>query len=511
MKQFFIILTLVLWTGLMYSQETIKELTLQDTIKLALENNLDLQIDKFNPEVADTLIAYQKGLFAPTFSSTLQNASQKSPSSSDLAGAPALSNKDLAYNFGVNYLTTFGTNISLSFNNDRYLTNSSFTTINPRYDSLLSFQISQPLLRNFGKENVQYLVIQAKNNKEITNYNHKQKVVDLIQSVQQAYWNTVYAYEYYDVTKSSLELAKKLLSDTQAKVDVGTLAPIEVLSAKAEVASRESQLITAEKNIKTAENVLKTIIDNNDNPTSLLYRIKPTDKAEYKEVKLNLNSFIETAFKNRPDLYVAETTIKQAETDIKYYRNALLPSLNFVLGAGITGQGGDTLIYSGDIFNRVVTGKIPGGYGDALSQLFGTNYNNWTIGLQLSYPIFQKQEKANYLRAQLAKDQAVLSQKRQRQLIAIQIENAVKDIEMNAKGIEAAKAATALQEEKLRAEEKKLAVGLSTNFYVLQYQSDLATARSNELQALISYIYSIATLEHAISASLPESNLQYKF
>ena len=511
MKNIFVISILILCTGLTFSQNSVKEITLQDAIKLTLENNLDLQIAKYNPELANTQIAYQKGLFTPTFTTSLQNVSMKTPASSDLAGAPALKDKDFAYNFGINYLSVYGTSMSASFQNTRYATNSFFTNINPRFNSTLSFRFSQPLLKSFGKENVQYLVIQAKNNKTISDYNYKQKIVDLIQNVQQAYWNTVYTYESYEVTKSSLELARKLLQDTQAKVDVGAIAPIEILSAKAEVASREAQLITAEKNIKTAENILKTIIDSNDDPHALLYSIKPVDKAEYKEMKLDLNTLIETAFNNRPDLYVTETTIKQKELDERYFRNALLPSLNFTLGAGLTGLGGTKLIYSGGIFDRILVGTIPGGYGDALSQLFGGDYNNWSVGFELTYPILNKQEKANYLSAQLAKDQVILSKKRQKQLITIQIENAKKDIEMNAKGIEAAKAATALQEEKLKAEEKKLAVGLSTNFYVLQYQSDLATARSNELQATISYIISVATLEHAISAPLPESNLKYKF
>jgi outer membrane protein len=511
MKKLVIVSIIIFCAGIVFCQTQTKELTLQDAIKLTLENNLDLQIEKYNPEIADEQIAYQKGVFTPTFTSNFLHNGIKSPSSSDLTGATSLIDKEYDYNFGINYQSIYGTNASLSFQNARSSTNSIFTTINPRFNSQLILQITQPLLRNFGKENVQYFVIQAKNNKDITDSNYKQKVIDIIYNTQQAYWNTAFAYANYEVQKTSLDLARKLLGDTQSRVDVGSLAPIEVLSAKAQVASLEQQLITAENLIRTNENILKTLIDSTDDPHALLYRIKPIDKPEYREVQLDLTTLVETAFKQRPDLQITETTIKSKELDERHYHNALLPSLNLSFGTGLTGLGGTQLIYSGDIFNRVLIGTIPGGYGDALSQMFGGTYNNWSIGFQLNFPIFRAQEKANYRSSQLQKDQAVLQKKRLRQLITLQIENSMKDIELNAKTIDAAKVTTALQEEKLRAEEKKLAVGLSTNYFVLQYQNDLATAKSNELSAIVNYNKSLAQLEHAISAPLPGSVLQYKF
>jgi len=493
-----------------FSQELVKELSLQDAIALALEKNLDLQIEKYNPEVADAQIAFQKGIFYPTLSSLIQSESSTRPSNSDLQGAPQISDKNITYNFGINYLSMYGTNASISFQNSRNDTNSIFITLNPTYYSSLNFAITQPLLKNFGKDNVQYLYIQSKNNKQISDQNYRQKIIDVILATQQAYWDTVYAYENYEVKKYSLELAQKLLKDTETQVEVGSLAPIEILTAKADVATREEQLIAAENLILKAENALKSLIDNSDDPLALLYRIKPTSKPDFNKPAFNYEELVQKALQNRPELSISDITIKAREEDEKYYKNKLLPDLNLKFNLGLNGVGGEKIIYSGDFFNRQIIGKLPGGYGDALEQLFGADYRNWAIGFEFSYPIFGKQEKANYLKAQLEKDKAVLAKKRIRQQIIIEIENALREIEYSYKRIEAAKVATQLQDEKLKAEEKKLEVGLSTNFYVLKYQEDLSVAKSNELAAIIAYKKAIAQLEHAISSPLPDSSLKWE-
>jgi len=502
MKKIMTVIALLIVIPIYAQEEKTREITLSEAIKLAIENNFDLQIEKYNPEIADAQVHYQKGIFYPNFTSTLQNNSNRTPASSDLQGATKLINDDFSYNFGLSYLSPFGTNLSLIFQNNRSKTNSVFTTINPRFNSILSLELTQPLLKSFGNENTQYYVIQAKNNKKIADYNYKQKILDLILAVQQAYWDVVFAYEDYKVKQTSLELAKKLLQDTQAKVDVGSVAPIEILSAKAEVAKREEELISAENLIRKSENNLKTLIDGSDEISDLLYRIKPIDKPSSKELELDLDSLIKLAIANRPELNISDVNIKIKENDEKYYRNSLLPALNLKLGLGLNGIGGDRLIYSGGFLDRRVIGKQSGGYGDALDQLFSGDYNNWSIGFEFIYPIFKNQEKANYLKAQLEKERAILSKRKLRHQIIIEIENAYRDIQSNYKRIEAAKAATLLQEEKLKAEEEKLAVGLSTNFYVLKYQEDLSIARTNELAAIIAYNKALAQLEHAIGSSL---------
>lgn len=510
MKHILFIILALTFISYIFAEQPIKELSLQDAITLALEKNLDLQIEKYNPEVSDAQIAYQKGIFYPTFSSTIQSESSTRPANSDLQGATQISENIFNYNFAISYLSTYGTNASLTFQNSRNDTNSIFVTLNPTYYSSLNFNLTQPLLRNFGKDNVQYLYIQAKNNKLISNENYRQKIIDIILATQQAYWDTVYAYENYEVKKYSLELAKKLLKDTETQVEVGSLAPIEVLTAKADVATREEQLIAAENLILKAENVLKSLIDDNEDPQLLLYRIKPTTQPDHENPTFNYEELVETALKNRPEISITEVNIKVRQEDEKYYKNKLLPDLNLKFSLGLNGVGGERILYSGDFFNRQIIGKVPGGYSDTLEQLFGADYRNWALGFEFVYPIFGKQEKANYLKVQLEKDKAILQKKRIKQQIIIELENALLEIEYSFKRIEAAKVATELQYEKLKAEEKKLEVGLSTNFYVLKYQEDLSIAKSNELAAIIAYKKAIAQLEHAISSPLPQSKLKWE-
>lgn len=510
MKYILLITLALTFINYTLAEQLTKELSLQDAITLALEKNFDLQIEKYNLDISDAQIAYQGGIFYPTFSSIIQSESSTRPANSDLQGATQISEKNFNYNFAVNYLSTYGTNMSIAFQNTWNDTNSIFVTLNPTYYSNLNLSFTQPLLKNFGRDNVQYLYIQAKNNKLLSDENYRQKIRDIIFATQQAYWDTVYAYENYEVKQYSLELARKLLKDTETQVEVGSLAPIEVLTAKADVATREEQLIAAENLILKAENVLKSLIDNNDDPQLLLYRIKPTSEPNYEKPTFNYDELVRTALTNRPEISITDVNIKARQEDEKYYKNKLLPDLNFKFNLGLNGVGGERILYSGDFFNRQIIGKIPGGYSDALEQLFGADYRNWSLGFEFVYPIFGKQEKANYLKAQLEKDRAVLQKKRTKQQIIIELENALREIEYSFKRIEAAKVATELQYEKLKAEEKKLEVGLSTNFYVLKYQEDLSVAKSNELAAIIAYKKAIAQLEHAISSPLPQSKLKWE-
>jgi outer membrane protein len=492
-------LLLVSWT---FAQQT-RELSLQDAVKSALEHNLDLTVEKYNPQISDAQVSFQKGIFLPIFVSTIKNNSSLTPASSDLQGAPELINKDFTYDFGLNYLTPYGTNFNVSFMNDRQVTNSILLNYNPLYISSLSFTINQPLLENFGKENTQYLVIKTEKNKKITDLAYQQKILDTVQATQNAYWDLVFVNENYRVKQESLELANKLLQDTTVRVQEGDAAPIEELAAKAEVARREEELIASENIIEKAENALKMLIDNKADTAALDYHIKPTDSPEFKEFPIELNSLVETAIKNRPDLAIADVAIESAQIDEKHFKNVLLPSLNLSFGAGLNSIGGTQLIYEGILLDRYVVGTIPGGYGDAISQLFSGDYHNWGIGFEFKYPIFNRQDKANYTKAQLQKEKSIALKTRLKQAVIIQIKNAAKDLLVDIKKIDAAKAVTQLQIEKLRAEEEKLHEGLSTNYYVLAYQDDLISAKTVELLTLITYHKNIAELQHALGLSAP--------
>ena len=373
MKQSVVVIIFVLMVSYGFSQEQVKEISLQEAIKSALEHNLDLTVEKYNPEISAALVLRQKGVFFPNFYSMIQNNSLVTPANSDLQGAMEVLNKDFVYNFGLNYLNPYGTTMNVSFQNDRLVTNNIFLNYNPLYTSVLSFSINQPLLENFGKENTQYYVIKAENNKIISDLTYQQKILDTILATQNTYWDLVFTYDIYKVKQESIELANKLLQETQVRVFEGDAAPIEELAAKAEVAKREEELITAENNIEKAENVLKMLIDGSAEPETLMYRIHPTHKPEFKEFPVDLNSCIATALKNRPELSIIDTAIASGAVDEKHFKNALLPTLNLKLGAGLNGIGGNRLIYEGLFLDRKIVNTIPGGYGGAMDELFSGN------------------------------------------------------------------------------------------------------------------------------------------
>jgi outer membrane protein TolC len=497
--------------GSALAQDQIKSMTLEDCILGALKNNLSVAIQVLNPQLADESLSKAGEKFLPTMSLTFNNRHNESASYSwtSTSTSGSILSKYNSYSVALNETLPIGGTLSLSLDSYKSDTNQSLQTINPRYGTTLGFNFSQPLLRNFGTAISRREILVARNNLEISEYDLHKSLLDTIYSVEQAYWNLAYSIQNLEVQRQSLQLARDLLDKNQRSVEVGQLAPIEVLSAQAEVATREADILQAEAQVKNNDDALRTLLNQEPGNQASPVRIVPADKPSFEGMPVNLDEALLTAMDNRPDLRSARLSLKNYELDLTYARNQLLPGLNLTASFSSPGISGDRLLYlNNNPLTGVVIGSVPGGASDALKDTLNFKYQNWSVGLTLDIPLANVLSRAGYAQAKVNMEKALLTLKNQEQQAFLEIRNAVRSVETGFKRVQAYKVARDLAEKKYEAEGEKLKVGLSTNYTVLQIQRDLANARIAELKATVDYSLALAGLDRALGVTLKKKNIE---
>jgi len=506
-KSFFIsVAVLTLLFKPLFGQEKELSFSLEDCILKALKENLKVAVEAYNPELADAYLSKAKELFMPRFEVSYGGERTETPSSWWLQQADVLIDKFTNYSASIVQQVPTGGNFSLSLSGYRSETNQGFQTINPVYFNSLRLGFTQPLLRDFGFKVSKKEILIARNNLDMSLNQLQSVLIDTIYLVQEAYWNLVFSIENYKVKSQSLQLARDLLAKNRKEVEFGKLAPIEILNAEAEVASREADILQAEVQIKRSEDLLRNLINLGEEESQK--RIIPVDKPEFIEREVSMDDALKLAMEKRPDLKMKMKDIETRELNLSVAKNQLLPGLNLSFSYWSPGISGDRVIY---LDGNPFLGKIgveKGSPGDSLRDSLKLIYNNWNVGLTLSIPLSNFLSKADYVRAKIEAEKSQLELKDSEKQIFLEIKNAVREIESNAKRAQAYRVARELAEKRLEAEEKKLNVGLTTNYFVLQYQEELANARSMELKSVVDYNLAWAKLDRATGISLEKRNLK---
>jgi outer membrane protein len=476
------------------------DLSLDDAVKRTLENNADIAVERYSPQDSDYNVRQLKGYYEPYVISTLGQRSNTQPASNAFAGAAAPQTRTLTYNFGAFQSLPTGGTFEADFNNNRQTTNSVFSAFNPSFASNFNLSLSQPLLRNFSIDSTRYQIKVAKKNQEISDVQFRQSVVNTVANVKSAYYDLIYALDNLEAQRSSLGLAQQLLGENRIKVRVGTMAPLDVVAAQSEVASREAGVIAAEAAVSDAEDTLKRAMFTSNEPASWDTRIVPTDRPTAEPVTVDVAAAIQTATQKRTDIQAARKGLESTEYGVTYARNQLLPQLNVAAAYGTSGIGG-TLIQRQGLGGPIIS-TVPGGYGDAVSDVFGRNFPTWSLTANLSYPVLNRQAGASSARARIARDQQQASVHRLEMQITQEVRAAGRAVETNYKLVESNRAARVLQEQRLDAETKKFAAGMSTNFLVTQAQRDLALAQVAELQAVANYRKSLVNFDRVQEAGV---------
>jgi outer membrane protein len=475
---------------------TVVELTLDDAVERALERNLELAVERLNPTTFDLSLARLRAAYRPTLNTTFGQQSRINPPTSTLNGGTIVDNDTTTYNSGISQAVPwYGGNFSFQFNNNKQVSSNLFNNYNPAYNSNFAASYTQPLLRGLVIDNNRQQLQVTAINRDISEKQLRGTIATTLANVRNAYWELLYTTQAVDVNRGALTLAEKLVEDNRARVEVGTMAPLDVVQADAEAATRRQALTTAEAALRTAELALKRLIVNGTDDPLWRATITPVDRPTFRSESLDVEAAVRKALAERSDIDVARKTLESNEVTLKYAHNQTLPALDATIQYGAVGLGGTQYQRTGSGVTSVITGTVPGGYSDAWRTLTGRNFPNWNAAVSLSYPIGQSASDASYARAKIQLNQAAAQMRALELSIATEVTNAALQVESNLKRYEAATAARELAETRLNAEQSRFDVGLSTNFFVVQAQRDLATQQNSELRALLDYRRSIVDFE----------------
>ena len=479
----------------------VRRLSIDEATKLALEQNLGIRIQRLDPQVQDLTVAQVRSSWAPALTSTISRQSQTSQSTSTLAGsATSISNGTFATGVGVAQTLPTGGNYIVNWNNSRFTTTNLFSSFSPQLNSNLNVQATQPLLRNFSIDAIRQQLENSKKTRELSDIQLRSVITQTMRNVRNAYWDLAYTIASLKAQQQSLALSQQSLRDNQKKVEIGTMAPIDIVQAQAEVAANEQGVIVADAAIKAAQDTLRTLILDPGTPDFWRLSFEPTDAPAFEAQTIDVEGAVRTALANRTDLMSAKNSIEQSDINIRYFRNQILPDVNATASYITTAAGGTQLspvdfaaIAAGLPVDRSVISSRS--FGSVLGDVFGSTYPNWTLGVQIGYPLGTNTAHANLARARLQYEQSQTQVKNLEMQVAMQVRAAARNVNTNQQRVASARASRALQESKLEAEEKKLAAGMSQSFFVFQAQRDLSNARLAEIQAISDYNKSLVDFE----------------
>jgi outer membrane protein TolC len=559
-------------------------LSLNDAIALALENNLDIAIARFNLNIADTdvlraragasilgtpvgvvlntpgagiggigansgastggtslgaggigagtngLVSSTLGFgpnitsFDPILTGTLQEDHFSQKSTSPFSGVPILAQNTGTVDFTYTQGFQWGTNLSVGFNNTRSTTNSSFSTFSPQLNSNFKATITQHLLQGLGPAaNTRFIRI-AKNNRELSDVAFRLQIIDSLDQIENIYWDLVFAYENVRVQNESLAFAQKTLSDTKKQVEIGSLAPIEVIRAQSTVAQDQQLVTKANTDLQLQQLLMKNALTRTlKDPVLATAEVIPVSTMDVpaEEPVVPTEDLINEALRHRAELVESRIDLNSRQISNKAVRSSLLPSLDLFAYYGGSGLGGaqnpaaecvtPTQPFCATSNPDPTLSQSPiaptTSYGGSLNQLVNSTAPDKGVGLQLNIPLRNRAAQAVQIRSELEYRQAQMRLQQIENQVGVEVRNAQYAVQQNRASVDSAKAAVELGHQSLDAEQKKYQFGTSTNTLVLQFQSQLATAESTLVNAMVAYEKSRVELDRATGQLLDHAGI----
>ncbi len=398
-------------------------------------------------------------------------------------------NESVTLDAMTNLLT--GGNVDLNYSPSRTNVNQNVATgflFNPSYTGGLVLTLTQPLLRNAGIDVTKTFIHIAQNNAIVEEHIFRDRVLTVLATVEQTYWEVVFANENLKVAEAALKAAQELLAGNRAKAKAGVMSIVDVLQAEAAVATRVEQVLVADKTIRDQEDQLRRLLNPAEEDLRQDLRLTPLDQPVVTLEPISLQEAIDIAIEQRPEIVQAKKNMESSDLNTKFAKNQTLPTLSFQGTTGLAGLGGN--------------------YPDSVNNNFNGNYYNYGAGLVLSYPLGNRSAWSTYNKRQLEEKNAEASLVSVRQQIIVGVREAVRRVQTDFKRIETTRSARIMAEKQLQAEQERLKVGLSITRFVLEFQRDLATAQGNELRATIDYNKSLSNLARNKATTLDRYNLQ---
>lgn len=475
----------------------VRRLTADEAVTLALEQNLGLRAERLGPQIQDLNVAQARSAFTPEFFSTIRTSNNQQPSSSFLAGAAqTITDERFTSNMGVEQNVPWGGGAyRVTWAGSRSET-TGFTSFNPQLQSSLNAEFSQPLLRNFKIDALRQQVQLNQKQREIADVQLRQAIAQTTRTVRNAYWDLVAAIANHQVQQQSLELARESLRNNRTRVEVGTMAPIDIVEAEAEVARNEEAVIVSEANIRSFEDRLRALIGDPSSPDFWVTRLEPAEQPVMTPPRaIDVDAAVTNALQTRTDVIQTRKQLESADINIRYYSNQRLPDLNFQATYGLVGLGGTQFEFGSGGFPPPIIGETKRSFRSAVGDVFTNDFPSWTVGVTIGYPIGRSAAEAGLARARLQNTQAQTSLRNLELQVTTAVREAGRQVNTNLKRVQATAVARQLAEQRLSAEQKKFNVGMSTTFIVFQAQRELTNARNNELRAIIDYNRSLVDFE----------------
>ena len=486
------------------------QVALADVINMMIDHNLDIRTNRLSPRSSyfQSLVFYRALQPSIRIAGNIRRNTQAS--TNQINGASISSQLRGDYSVGFTQLLPTGTSLSVDATMARVSSNSNLNTYNPAYTGQIVYAVGQHLLRDRGRVSTMRQILIGRNNEKISETQFEIQITNLLAQAQRTYWDLVFAGEDLKVKQRSLDLAQRTLDENKMKVEIGTLAPIDVVQTQSEVASRREQFVVSTYTVTATEDQIKKLTSSDKDPAMFLVKLQASElprRPEMVEIP-SLEEAIKIALENRPELRQANIEIENRGIEVDYTKNQTLPLLDITASYNQNGTGGTQTIRGQVLGSNQVLGVVPGGIGNAFNQLFGYNYTGYSIGFNLTIPLSNKAAHADYERA-LTEQR--LSQSRLEvtaQQIALEVRNALTQVEMNRARIETARTTRELSSQRLDAEQTKFNLGTSTIRFVLEEQRNVAQAETNELQATVNFTKSLVDLDRAMGMTLRRNNIE---
>jgi HAE1 family hydrophobic/amphiphilic exporter-1 len=483
-------------------------LTLEQAIQLALANNTAVRMDELSYQSAGFSILSAHSAFDPTFTSNFNASRSTSPQSTQLAGAQTLSS--LSHSMSMNYNEKFqtGTSFTVGLSTSRNSSNSTFSTFNPSYFSALNFSITQPLLRDRGLFPNRAPILIAQRTITQSRDTFEIQVNNIIQQVVAAYWNVVSARENLMVLRKSVDQAQASYDHDKRSLELGALPPYDIYRTESTLASRKVSVIQAEYTLKQAEDSLRQSIGADLDPTvggmdlALIEPVEPAGEL----LTLDIAEAIGRAMAKRPELESQRQQLAIDDINIRLAHNQMQPSLNITGSYSSNGLGGNQIDTS--VVPPVVL--VPGGLGNALSQVGQFIFPTYGFSLQLNLPIRNRSAEASLGTSEINKRRDLYSQRQAIQNIELESRNAIHQLEQAKLSMAAAKISRDLALKNLEAEQRKYDLGAETLFVLLNTQTELANAEQSLVTAQINYQLALVAVDHATGELLDRHHVEIK-
>jgi len=488
-------------------------LSLDEAIEMALKNNNDIDASRNNVQIAEYNLRGARGIYDPLIEGESYYDSTATPTASVIGGAVngSVTQKRFFGSTGLSGFSPFaGGSYAARFDSSRTSTSNTNATLNPQFPSLLTFTYTQPLFRNFRFDSNRRLIEIAKKNLGLSDSQFRQRAIEVITAVEQAYWNLAFSLRNLQVQIDAVKQARTQLESNQRQVEKGVLPPIDLVAANAQITTFEQGVYAAQEQVTRAENTLKTLMLADRTAGEWSRPITPVSPIDLDAPRIGLEVAIAEAIKGRPEIVQFQASAEINEIDERYYRNQTKPQVDLVgsfTSQGLAGAETPAAINPATGLSRVPPNLV-GGYGTSLGNLAQLDYPSYRFGVQISLPWGNTVAKANLGRTLVEKDRIANQRAQAEQIIEAEVRNALQALRSAEARLQSAAAARLAAEQLAASEQRQFQAGTTTFFLVQQRQTELITARGRELQAQTDLNRAISEFQRSIGSTLEANNVK---